>query len=186
MATVNVTPQEFNFVSYDAAVVERIAEKLVRDVGLGDATVDIEIDEKTPLGRQRIESVDDPVKLFVEGGAFEDPTEPRHLTERGTADVLGRLLFRVADRRSGRFDDAPADTDMSLQESVAWDAYCMGRLERLGYDVRKPRRQYHFRTRHGFNDVADAVFERLWSADELTWADVAAACAETEAIRQPA
>lgn len=188
MADVRVTPQQFSFVEYDADVVAAIANKLVDDIGLGDAPVEVEIDEKTPLGRVRVDSIGDdgaPIRLHIEGGALEDPTEPRRLSERGTADVIGRLLFRVADRRSGSFADAPADGELSLQQAVAWDAYCMGRLERLGYDVRQPRRRYHFRTRHGFSDAADAVFDRLWSASSLTWADIDAACAETEAVRQP-
>ena len=33
----------------------------------------------------------------------------------------------------------------------------------------------------GFTDVADAAFERLWAADEITWADIRAVCAETGA-----
>ena len=42
----------------------------------------------------------------------------------------------------------------------------MGRLERLGYDVRpRSRRLYHFRNRHGFTDVADNAFKRLWAAE---------------------
>ena len=183
MPKVAVTPQQFSYVTYDAGTIAAIAEKLADEAGLGDASIEVDIDEGTPLGRVRVDSIDDPIRLHVEGGALEDPTEPRNLSERGTADVIGRLLFRVADRRSGRFDDAPADADLSLQQQVAWDAYCMGRLDRLGYDVRQPRRRYHFRTRHGFTDVADRAFDRLWSAepDSLSWGDVEAACAETAA-----
>ena len=48
----------------------------------------------------------------------------------------------------------------------------VGRLERLGYRAQRQRRLYHFRNRHGFTDVADAAFERLWTADGLTWADI--------------
>jgi hypothetical protein len=35
--------------------------------------------------------------------------------------------------------------------------------------------------RHGFSDAADRVFDRLWTSDTLTWADLEAACAETDA-----
>lgn len=108
---------------------------------------------------------------------------PRTLSDRLTADVLGRLLFRAADRRSPGFADAPADDELDLAQQTAWDSYSMGRLERLGYDVRKPRRLYHFRNRHGFNDVADAAFEKLWTGEGLTWADLDAVCQETAAAR---
>lgn len=188
MARVEVTPGEFTFVAYDAARIAGVAEKVAVDVGLGDSDIVIEVDDSTPLTRTRVESIgsaDEPIRLHVEGGAFEDPAEPRHLSEPRTADVVGRLLWRVVDRRSGRFDGAPPDAELTLQEQVAWDTYAMGRLERLGYDVQEPRRRYHFRTRHGFTDVADRVYERLWSAPDgsLSWSDVAAACAETAALR---
>ena len=52
----------------------------------------------------------------------------------------------------------------------------IGRLVRLGfkhYDNRQ-RRLYHFRNRHGFTDAADEAFKRLWTADDLTWSDIAA------------
>ena len=67
------------------------------------------------------------------------------------------------------------------REHVAWDTYAVGRCERLGWRVQKERRRYHFRIRHGFTDVADEAFDRLWAADGLTWADLQAVCAETEA-----
>jgi hypothetical protein len=86
------------------------------------------------------------------------------------------LLFRVRDRLDPAFGDPAADDKLSLPQSVAWDAYCVGRLVRLGfthYDNRQ-RRLYHFRNRHGFSDAADDAFERLWTADGLTWSDVTA------------
>jgi hypothetical protein len=183
---VSVTPQEFHFVKFDAGTVEVVASRLADQIGFpADAPLDIEIDEKTPLGRVRVESLS-PLALRIEGGALEDPTAPRTLSERLTADVIGRLLYRAHDRSSGGFDDAPADAELDLLQATAWDSACMGRLERLGYDVRQPRRLYIFRNRHGFTDVADRVFARLWAADTLTWADITAACAETAAAKQPA
>lgn len=194
MARVTVTPDAFTYVAFDAGRIAAIAEKVAVDVGLGDAEVVIEVDDSTPLTRARVDSSGtrsggdaggDPVRLHVDGGAFEDTAAPQQLSEARTADVVGRLLYRVADRRSGRFDDAPGDEHLSLQEQVAWDTHSMGRLARLGYDVQEPRRRYHFRTRHGFTDVADRVYERLWSAPDgsLSWSDVVAACAETAAAR---
>ena len=183
MAKVSVTPQEFHFVKFDATQVAELTSKLADAIGLpADAVIEIDIDESTPLGRVRTDSLD-PIKLHIEGGAIEDPTVPRTLSDRLGADVIGRLLLRAKDRLSGGFGDAPADTELTLQQQTAWDTACMGRLERLGYDVRKPRRQYHFRNRHGFSDVADGVFERLWSAESVSWSDIAAACAETASSR---
>ncbi len=183
MADVRVSPETFHYVKFDGAHLAELTSTLADRIGLpADAVIEIEIDETTPATRVRTESID-PIRLRVEGGAIEDPTVPRTLSDRLSADVLGRLLLRVSDRRTPGFADAPADGELDLQQQTAWDTYCMGRLERLGYDVRKPRRQYHFRNRHGFSDVADGAFERLWAAEELTWADLQAVCAETAASR---
>ena len=59
----------------------------------------------------------------------------------------------------------------------------MGRVERAGYFAHPDRRRYQFRLRHGFTDVADQAFDRLWAADALTWADIEAVCAETAAAK---
>ena len=183
MANVSVTPQEFHYVKFDAGEIAALTSKLADQIGLpADAVIEVEIDESTPAGRVRTDSYD-PIKLHIEGGAIEDPTAPRTLSDRLAADVIGRLLLRAKDRTAPDFGDAPADTELDLQHQTAWDTACMGRLERLGYDVRKPRRQYHFRNRHGFSDVADSVFERLWAAESVTWADIEAACAETASSR---
>lgn len=181
MATVSLTPAKFTMVLFEPDRVKEIAAEVAGKVGV-DAAISIEVDEASALGRARVRSAD-PIELWLQGGALEDPKVPRHLSERNAEEVFGRLLFRVRDRLDPDFGDPPGDDDLSLQQSTAWDAYCLGRLQRLGYDVSKPRRQYHFRNRHGFTDGADGVFERLWSADRLTWSDIEAAVAETEAAR---
>jgi len=172
--TVTVTPETFNLVHYDAAEISAIVEDLVKAVGLpGDIDVRLEVDESTPLGRALVASID-PLVITAESGALEDPKRPRQLSRSGTADVIGRLLFRVRDRLDPAFGEPPADDKLTLPQSVAWDAYCVGRLVRLGfthYDNRQ-RRLYHFRNRHGFSDAADEAFERLWTADNLTWSDI--------------
>jgi hypothetical protein len=174
--TVSVSPETFTLVSYDAAEIASIIDDLVTAIGLpSDLDVRIEVDESTPLGRAQVASID-PLLITVESGALEDPKRPRNLSRTGSADVLGRLLFRVRDRLDPAFGDPAADDKLSLPQSVAWDAYCVGRLVRLGfthYDNRQ-RRLYHFRNRHGFSDAADDAFERLWTADGLTWSDVTA------------
>jgi hypothetical protein len=186
VAKVSVTPQEFTFVKYDAGQIAELTSKLADQIGLpADTVIELEIDEKTPAARVRTESLD-PIKLHVEGGALEDPTVPRTLSDRLAADAIGRLLLRAKDRRDGGFADAPPDDELDLAQQTAWDTYSMGRLERLGYDVRPQRRLYHFRNRHGFSDVADNAFKRLWAAESLTWADIVATGAETASSRATA
>ena len=183
MAKVVVTPEQFNFVNFDAGRVAELTGTIADKVGLpADVEVRIDIDESSPLGRTRIESLE-PITISVEGGAFEDAKRPRHLSDKSVIDVVGRLLFRAKDRLDPGFADAPADGDLTLQQQTAWDTYAVGRCERMGWAPQKKRRIYHFRNRHGFTDAADAVFDRLWNADGLAWADIDAACAETEAAR---
>jgi len=181
--TVTVTPDEFKFVFFDGARIIAVTEKLLGEIGL-DRDVTIEIDESTPLGRAHMTSAD-PIVISVESGAFEDAKRPRHLSERSTADVVGKWLLRIRDRLDPTFGEPPDDDDLSLAQTTAWDTYAVGRMARLGYPVQRQRRLYHFRNRHGFSDTADAVFERLWNGEGLSWADIEAACAETEPTRTP-
>ncbi len=181
MTEVTVSPETYNLIEFESERIRAVASKLVEEIGV-QVPVRIEVDETTPLGRAWTSSLE-PLVLSVESGAFEDPKRPRHLSERSVADVLGRLLFRVRDRLDPSFGEVPADDDLSLPESTAWDAYAVGRLARLGYPAQRQRRLYHFRNRHGFSDVADAAFERLWTGDGLTWDDIKAVCAETAATR---
>jgi hypothetical protein len=173
---VSVTPETFTLVSYDATEIASIIDDLIAAIGLpSDLDVRLEVDESTPLGRAMVQSVQ-PLVITVESGALEDPKRPRNLSRTGSADVLGRLMFRVHDRLDPAFGDPPEDDKLTLPQSVAWDAYCVGRLVRLGfqhYDNRQ-RRLYHFRNRHGFSDAADDAFERLWTADGLSWSDITA------------
>ena len=179
MADVVVSPTTFSYVSFDAGRIEAVVRKLVEEIGI-DRAVRVEVDETTPLGRVSVTSLE-PVTLEVESGAFEDLRRPRQLSEERVADAAGRLLLRTRDRLDPAFGDAPPDKDLSLAHHTAWDAYAVGRLGRLGYPVQRQRRLYHFRNRHGFSDVADAVFERLWTGEGLTWADIEQACKETAA-----
>ena len=171
---VEVRPETFSMVLFDAAEIRAIVEKLAAEVGLpADLAITVDIDETTPMGRSLLQSLD-PVVLSLESGALEDPKRPRQLNEEGAIDVLGRLLFEVVDRLDPAFGDPPAEDDLTLPESVAWQVYCVGRLGRLGHRVQRQRRLYHFRNRHGFTDAADEAFERLWSAQGLTWSDITA------------
>jgi len=184
VSTITVTPEEWKYVAFDSAEIEAVASKLASELGL-DRDIAIEVDEATPFGKVQITSIDPVIVLQMEGGALEDPKKPRHLSSRVCADVLGRVLHRVRDRLDPAFGDPPPDAELTLQQSTAWDAYAVGRMERLGYPVQRQRRLYHFRNRHGFTDVADAAFDRLWTGTDLTWADIQAACDECAAERAP-
>lgn len=183
MAHVTLTPQQFVMTQFSAERIVALASEACDKVGLpADLPFALEVDERTPLGRTRIVSVD-PLSIHVEGGAFEDPKRLRQLSETNVQEVLGRLLFRAKDRLDPAFGGPPSDDQLSLPQLVAWDAYAVGRSVRAGLPGFRPRRQYHFRNRHGFTDVADAVFQRLWEGEGLTWADLERACDETAAAK---
>lgn len=172
MARITVLPQEFHYVSYDAGRISEIASMVAEGIGFGpEDEITIEVDERTFFGRSRVLSLD-PLHVQFESGAFEDAKRPRHLAEAGTTESLGVVLFRAFDRRGSGFADAPPDAELSLAQRVAWDAWSSGRCAKQGWEVSKPRRHYHFRARHGFSDAADAGFEKLWTADSLTWAEL--------------
>jgi len=178
---ITVVPEEFTLVQFEATRIAEVAADVAGRIGFPDGTaVRIEIDEQSPLGSTELLAID-PVTLAVESGAFEDAKRPRHLSEQSVRSVLGRLLFRARDRLGPSFAHAPPDADLPLRQYVAWDVYAVGRCARLGWRAQKERRRYHFRIRHGFTDVADEAFDRLWATDDLTWADLQAVCDETEA-----
>jgi hypothetical protein len=169
---VTVHPEEFSLVLFEPAEIRELVEQLAGEIGLpGDLEIRIEVDETTPLGNARVASLD-PVTLTFESGALEDAKAPRKLDPRGAADVIGRLLFEVRDRLDPGFGEPPASGDLTLPQASAWQSYCVGRLGRLGHKVQRQRRLYHFRNRHGFTDAADAAFDKLWTSDGLTWADI--------------
>jgi hypothetical protein len=186
MAKVSVEPTEFHYVNFDAGEITRLVAEVADLVGLpADATIDVKIDESTPLGRAVVTSLD-PIVLEVEGGAFENAKAPRQLSDRSVRDVVSRLLFKISDRTSGKFANAPAEGEVPLPQMVAWDVYAVGRAARAGIDVSKPRRLYHFRNRHGFTDAADAAFETLWNATDMTWDELNALVEEVAAAKTPA
>ncbi len=161
-------------VSFHAAEIRAIVERLVAEIGLApELSVTIEVDETTPMGRARVASIS-PVVITAESGALEDVKRPRHLSVRGATDVLGKLLLSVRDRIDPDFGDPPAEADLTLQESAAWEVHCVARLSRLGHPVQRQRRLYQFRNRHGFTDAADLAFDRLWTANRLTWSEITA------------
>ena len=185
MANVVLRPDRWAMVDFDPDRLLAIASEMTEAAGLPvDLDVFVELDDSSPLGRYSLDAMD-PVVVSMESGAFEDPKHPRQLSEGGAAGVLGRLFFRVADRLTEGFAAAPDDADLAPADGIAWEVYAAGRLARSGQQAQRQRWIYHFRNRHGFSDEADAAFDRLWSADDLTWADVqalsAAALAATPA-----
>ena len=170
MAQVSVKPESFEMVFYDAAVIGEVVSDVAGRLGVDEA-ITVDIDEASPLGRSKILSYD-PIDLWVDGGAFEDTRRPRQFGQSRSRDTIGRLLLRVLDRRSGRFDDAPTDAELDLVQFAAWDVHSVGRLERLGIGGQRKRRLYQFRNRHGFTDVADAAFDELWGSSELSWSEI--------------
>lgn len=172
MPAVKVLPETFSMVEFDADRIRELASELLDKIGL-DRDLTIEVDETVPFARSHVTSTD-PLVVQAESGAFEDNKRPRELSDEAVTDSLGKLLLRVQDRLSGRFDDTPDDDEITLAHLTAWDAFCLGRLARLGYHDQSPRRRYHFRNRHGFTDAADQAFDTLWNADELSWAEIIA------------
>lgn len=175
--SVTVTPQTFNFVAYDAALIQRVTEELLESLGLTDLNVHVEVDETTPLSRMRVE-IGDSISIRAESGAFEDTKRPRQQSEVATVTAIGRVLLRVRDRLIGGFGEAPPDKELTLAQVAAWETYCVGRLSRLGIAVNEQRWRYNFRNRHGFTDEVDLAFNRLWSSDGLTWAELEGICAQ--------
>jgi hypothetical protein len=169
---VTLEPAEFKLVDFDPDELRALVEGLLDDIGL-DVPVRLEVDQTTPLGHTAIRSID-PLVLFCESGALEDPRKLRALSPSGARVELGRMLYRVRDRLDPAFGEPPADDAVTLQEHAAWDAYAVGRIIRAGhahYDERQ-RRLYQFRTRHGFSDDGDAAFAELWDGTALTWSDI--------------
>ena len=168
--TVTVTPDTFKFVSFDADVVQRVAEQLVAALGI-DRPVHVQVDETTPLARVTVD-IGDVITVTAESGAFENTRRPREQSEDATAASIGRALLKARDRLHGGFGEAPADDELTLAQVSAWNTYCAGRLSRIGLRINEQGWRYDFRNRHGFTDAADAAFERVWSADALPWAEL--------------
>lgn len=180
MPNITVEPNEFILVQYDADEIRSITERIASGVGFAaDQQITVDVEESTPLARVLIGSLT-PLVIQVEGGAFEDPRRPRQLSVTGAEVALGRVLFQAHDQLFGGFADVPVGK-VTLEQQVAWDVYALGRLERLGANVNKQSRLYTFRNRHGFSDANDAIFNRLWNAQALTWADIVVACDQTKA-----
>lgn len=184
---VTVTPETFTMVQFDAKAIAAVTRKLVREIGIPARTpVLVEVDERVPLGRCELASID-PLVLQIEGGALEDPKRPRQLSKDRVADCVGRLLFQARDRLDPGFGPVPPADSLPLPLANAWDVSAAGRLVALGYPSQRQRWLYAFRNRHGFTDTADEAFDRLWSGTgPITWDEIARLSADAEAARDAA
>ena len=180
MAKVTVSPETFELVNFDSAEITRLAEQVADAVGLGaDVPVTITVDETAMQGKSSSRVEGDGVVIEASGGAFESLRKAREFDEERCKNVLGQALLRARDRLDPAFGTPPADADLGVREEVAWATAIEGRLARLGIITGRPQRRiYHFRVRHGFTDTVDRVFQQLWDADTVTWADIEAASAE--------
>ena len=171
---VTVDPPAFSIVDYDAGRIAAITAEVAALVGLpDDVRIGIAVDERNPFGKVSAVVHGRAVEIFVEGGAFEDPRQLRRFSEANTRLVLGRLLYRIADRLDPAFGEPPTDAELTPAEHTAWDAYAVGRWSRRsGEDGGQARRRYAFRLRYGFTDAVDRAFDRLWAGDDLSWEDV--------------
>jgi len=188
MARFTLLPEQFSLVEYDPADVLGVIEEAAALVGFPtDVDVVVEVDEElfAPLVGCASDVVDGRAHVWISGANLEDVTKPRHFSaERSRLDFVIALL-RAKDRTGPDFTDAPPDAELTLAERAAWEVWGEGRAERLGVPIRRQRRLYDYRLQHGFTDVADAVFERLWSAETVTWAGLREACKETGAADRP-
>lgn len=177
---VTVVPERFTLVAYDPADIAALVSDLADRIGIPNP-VTVEVDERTPLSKMSATVVaaspdatspDATVLLRFESGALENTKQLTTFGETRARLSIGKMLLRASDRLSGRFDDAPDDISLSNPQNAAWDAYCGGRLERLGLEPVQQQYRYDFRNRFGFGDDIDATFDRLWSAEGLAWSDL--------------
>ena len=112
--TVTVAPHEFRFVTFDAALIERVADELVAALGI-DRPVHIEVDETTPLGRvtrrRRRRRIDRPRRERRVRGLEASPASR---ARRPPPSTSAACCCASATGCSGGFGEAPPDDELSL------------------------------------------------------------------------
>jgi hypothetical protein len=175
---ISLTPETFTLVKYDAASLLAIAQDAAKAVGVpDDVKIVMEVDEALPgpLIASASEAAPGTLSFWFSGGCFEDPKRQAELQPEMSKTELAAAFLRGRDRLDGGFEDAPADGEITERQRAIWDVYTEGRLVRLGgFLVNEARRRYSYRLRAGFNDAADAEYERLWQADSLSWSELVA------------
>jgi hypothetical protein len=175
VSEITLVPAEFTLVKFDAAEVRRLTAAALADAGFpDDVDVTVEIDEVLPhpLTASAVEVGDGEARLWFAGGCFENPQKTAGLSIENTQVELISSVLRAKDRLVGGFEAAPADDELTDRQRAIWDTYAEARAAAAGYPVRVQRRRYVFRLYGGFNDVADAEFERLWAGGVLDWASL--------------
>ena len=104
---ITVSPGTFEFVSFDAAYIERIARIVAEQLGVTDVDFSVEIDETSALNRISTDASVTPVRIMVHSGAFEDKRRPRQQSEIDTTVSLARCMLRARDRLRGGFAGGP-------------------------------------------------------------------------------
>ena len=179
-----VSPDPFTLIDYDATTIGDIVEDCAALVGLpSNVDIELNVDEElfAPLVGFTTDLEDGVVKLWISGGNLEDNRRPRTFSAEQARRDFTFMLLRAKDRLSDDFEGATSDGEMERGERAAWDVYAVGRASRLGIPVRHQAQLYEFRLQHGFTDIADAAFERLWNAETMTWAGIREICKETGA-----
>jgi hypothetical protein len=185
--TIRVKPDPFTLIAYDVAEITAIVEDAAALVDFPPGVdIDLEVDEElfAPLTGHMSDVVDGRAKLWISGANFEDSRRPRHFSPEQARRDLTLTLLRAKDRLGEGFADAPLEAELSRGERAAWDVNAVGRAERLGIRMRRQKQLYDYRLQHGFTDVADAAFDRLWNAETMTWDGIREICKETGAAER--
>ena len=188
-ARVTVTPDPFTLIDYSAADIAAIVEDVAALIGLpSNVEIQVDVDEElfAPLVGHMADVVDGRIVVWMSGANFEDNRRPRTFSPEQARRDLTFCLLRGQDRLTPEFADAPPDAQLSRAERAAWDVYASGRAQRLGMPVRRQATIYEYRLQHGFTDIADAAFERLWETPSTTFAALQEICAETGASTRDA
>jgi hypothetical protein len=184
VARVTVTPDPFTLVPFDAAVIAAMVEDVAAAVEFPlDVDIALEVDEELfpPLTGHMSDAVDGKAVLWVSAANLESTQKRRTFAPDAARPDIAIMLLRAMDRLTDEFAGAPSDRELERGPRAAWDVYAIGRAERLGFPVRRQRELYAFRLQHGFTDVADAAFERIWHAPTMTYAGILEICKETGA-----
>ena len=172
---VEVRPTEFSMVFFDAAEIQGIVEKLVAEIGL---PADLERhgrDRRDHPDGPRPRGVGRPVVITAESGALEDVKAPRQLSEAGHARRARQapvLRARPARPRLRR----PAGRRRPHASRSRWPGRCTASAGSAGSATRcsASAASTSSATATASPMPPTPRSTRLWTADDLTWADIAA------------
>lgn len=179
---ISVTPSSFTMVEFRLDQIVPVVEEVRATIGqldpgqgLVDLDVALVIEEDQQTARMAITSVD-PLVFALDCGALEDTRNPREFGLEMASVSLASLFIEYLDRTSEAFGAPSIGEPSDFADKIAWSVYTHARVRRAGYRVHKPKHLYNFRNRHGFSDAADQAFEALWTAVDLTYAEILALC----------